>query len=232
MKSANQYRMRRLASCLLACAAVTGLSACGGTTTVVTESHSSAPTGSTQTGAASTSSTPSGTSSTGASSTTATATTSTGAASATPTAGVPACVASMLKLGYLGGEGATGHGELGFSLTNVSAGACHTYGYPGVQFLSSAGAALPTNSTRTTDDFFGHLTLATLTIDPGSEASFRLVTTHGEASDAGCTTAAQLQVIPPDDTHTLVATIPNGTYECGTVTVSPVEQGTTAFTGG
>ncbi|HWF55287.1 MAG TPA: DUF4232 domain-containing protein [Solirubrobacteraceae bacterium] len=145
---------------------------------------------------------------------------------------MPACTAAMLKLGYLGGEGATGHGELGFSLTNESGNPCHTYGYPGVQFLSSAGSALPTTSTRTTDDFFGHLPLSGLSVAAGSEVSFRLVTTHGESSDAGCTTAAQLQVIPPNDTHTLVVMIPNGTYECGTATVSPLQPGTTAFRGG
>jgi hypothetical protein len=49
------------------------------------------------------------------------------------------------------------------------------------------------------------------------------------AGSGGCATAAQLQVIPPDDTHTLVVTIPNGTFECGSADVSPVQPGTSAL---
>ncbi len=118
---------------------------------------------------------------------------------------------------------------MGFSLTNTTDQACHTFGYPGVLFRSSSGAALPTRSVRATHDFFGSVPARGLRVAPGGVVSFRLTTTHGEASDAGCRTAAQLQVIPPDDTHTLVVTIPNGVYECGSVTVSPVAPGTTAF---
>jgi hypothetical protein len=151
------------------------------------------------------------------------------------TGATAACTAATLKLGYLGGQGATGHGELGFSLTNTGSASCHTYGYPGVQFLSTSGAALPTNSTRTTSDFFGSLPEHVVTVAPGAEVSFRLGVTHvaqGNDSAAGCVTAAQLQVIPPDDTHTLVITLPSGgAYECGTATVSPVQPGTSAFSG-
>jgi hypothetical protein len=135
----------------------------------------------------------------------------------------------MLKAGYLGGQGATGHGELGFSLTNTSGSSCHTFGYPGVQFLAGSGAALPTKSTRTTSDFFGKTPLAGLTVVANSPVSFRLGVTHGAGGSAGCTTAAELQVIPPNDTHTLVVKIPGGAYECGTATVSPLQPGTTAF---
>ena len=136
----------------------------------------------------------------------------------------------MLKLSYLGGQGATGHGEIAFSLTNTSGEACHTYGYPGVQFQTATGSALPTNSMRTTQDFFGSAPLQELVVAPGANVSFRLGVTHGEASSAGCMTAAQLQVIPPDDTHTLVVAIPNGgAYECGSTTVTPLQPGNGAF---
>jgi hypothetical protein len=188
------------------------LTACGGsTTTTVT----SAP-------AAGTSSTPS-TPSTGSAGATATT------APNTATSGTPACVASMLSLSYLGGQGATGHGELGFALRNHGGAACHTFGYPGVLFLGKSGKALPTNSTRTTHDFFGTAPATRLLIAPGESVSFRIGVTHGINSTAGCATAYALQVIPPDDTVMLSTPIPNGAFECRTATVSPLRPGTTAY---
>jgi Domain of unknown function (DUF4232) len=147
---------------------------------------------------------------------------------ATPTAS-GACVASELALSFLGGQGATGHGLLGFALRNTSGHSCRTYGYPGVLFLGSNGQALPTEPTHTTQDFFGSAPLAKLVVAPGATVSFRLGVTHGSASSAGCTTAYGLQVIPPDDTATLRTTMRGGVYECGKVTVSPMQAGTSAY---
>ena len=141
-----------------------------------------------------------------------------------------ACTAADLALSFLGGQGATGHGELGFELRNISSSTCHTYGYPGVLFLDRAGKALPTDSTRTTQDFFGSVPAKKLDVAPGQSVSFRLGVTHGAASPVGCTTAYGLQVIPPDDTATLhVAIVNGGAYECRTATVSPLQEGTSAF---
>ena len=141
-----------------------------------------------------------------------------------------ACTAADLALSFLGGQGATGHGELGFELRNISSSTCHTYGYPGVLFLDRAGKALPTDSTRTTQDFFGSVPEKKLDVAPGQSVSFRLGVTHGAASPVGCTTAYGLQVIPPDDTATLhVAIVNGGAYECRTATVSPLQEGTSAF---
>ena len=134
-----------------------------------------------------------------------------------------------MSLTYLGGLGATGHGELGFALRNTSSQACSTIGYPGIQFLDRSGSPLPTIPTHTTQDFFGSVPRAPLTVAPGATVSFRLGVTHGAASPAGCTTAYGLQVIPPDDTASLRTTILNGAYECQTATVSPVARGTSAF---
>jgi hypothetical protein len=138
-------------------------------------------------------------------------------------------VAADLALSYLGQQGATGHGELGFALRNTSSRSCHTYGFPGVLFLDKGGGALPTESTRTTHDFFGTAPEVPLVIAPGEMVSFRLGVTHGVTSTADCTTAYGLQVIPPDDTHTLVTTIPGGAYECRTATVSPLRPGHSAY---
>jgi Domain of unknown function (DUF4232) len=205
--------VRPLASALLALAVVLALSACGSsTTTSVTVASGTGQTS---------------TSSSASTSTSATQTTS--STSTSVSSGTPLCTASLLSLSYLGGQGATGHGELGFALKNTSSASCHTFGYPGVLFLDKAGGALPTNSTRTTHDFFGTAPEVAIVLAPGESASFRLGVTHGMASTAGCTTADGLQVIPPDDTHTLRVSLPNGAYECGTATVSPLRPGSSAY---
>jgi hypothetical protein len=139
------------------------------------------------------------------------------------------CKAAGLALSYLGGQGATGHGELGFALKNTGASACATGGYPGIQFLAKDGSALSTTPQHTTDDFFGHLAVQRLTLQPGQTASFRLGVSHGGGASTGCTTADGLQVIAPNDTATLRVQIPNGASECGTATVSPLQPGTSAF---
>jgi hypothetical protein len=163
-----------------------------------------------------------------------TTTTSTAPATSTTTAAgsTPACVASMLALSFLGGEGATGHIELGFALRNTSSAPCHTYGYPGVLFLNKNEQGLTTITTRTTHDFFGSLPIAVLTVAPGAEVSFRLGTSDVTGSGPSCATATGLQVIAPDDTATLKTALSPSTYECGTVTVSPLQPGTSAFTKG
>lgn len=148
-----------------------------------------------------------------------------------PSSEPPPCVAADLSLTFLGGQGATGHGELGFALRNTSPRTCSTIGYPGVQFLDRAGGALPTIATHTTQDFFGQIPELPLTVASGEVVSFRLGVTHGMTSTVGCTTAYGLQVIPPNDTATLRIAIPNGAYECRTATVSPLAQGTTAYLG-
>jgi hypothetical protein len=153
-----------------------------------------------------------------------------------PGAGTPACTAAMLKLSYLGGQGATGHALLAFALTNATGSSCHTYGYPGVEFLSAAGKPLPTNAIRTVHDFFGPAPARVLTLAPGQAASFRLGTTDQGAggSSAGCQTASALQVIPPDDTHALSVGIGSsgGAYECGTASVTPLQPGSSALPSG
>jgi hypothetical protein len=169
------------------------------------------------------------TSTTSAATSSAASTTSGSGAGGASVAGPAQCRAAGLALTYLGGQGATGHGELGFALRNTTHSSCSTGGYPGIQFLDRSGGALPTTPTHTTSDFFGTLPLAPVTVTPGSSFSFRLGVSHGGGTGAGCTTAYGLQVIPPNDTATLRVDIPGGASECGATTVSPVQPGTSAF---
>jgi Protein of unknown function (DUF4232) len=216
----EHHRMRLAAAVLSALIALT-IAACGG-------SSNSAATSTTQDVPATSSTTTTAGASTTAPASTTTVVTST-VSSTTTAAGPPPCVAADLSLSYLGQQGATGHGELGFALRNTSSRSCHTYGYPGVLFLDKGGHALPTDSTRTTRDFFGTAPEVPLVIAPGSNVSFRLGVTHGVTGTADCTTAYGLQVIPPDDTHTVVTTIPGGAYECRTATVSPLRPADSAY---
>jgi hypothetical protein len=226
--------MMRTSLAGLALVAAVALSACGGGGGQTTQaSNLSAPTratgaqsstaGATGTATATTSATGTQTATT---SQTGTATANSGGASAD--ASGAQCKAAGLTLSYLGGQGATGHGELGFALKNTGA-ACRTGGYPGIQFLSQSGAALPTTPQHTTDDFFGHLPLQRIALQPGQTASFRLGVSHGGGSSTPCHTAYGLQAIAPNDTATLRVQIPNGASECGQTTVSPLQPGTSAF---
>jgi hypothetical protein len=142
---------------------------------------------------------------------------------------LPPCVAADLSLSFLGQQGGLGHGLLGFTLRNKSASSCRTGGYPGVLFLDSSGRGLTTASQRVTHDFFGTAPVVPIVLDPGQSTSFRLGTTHVPQGSATCTTAAALQVIPPNDTATLKTTIPNGAYECQALTVSPLRPGVSAY---
>lgn len=152
-----------------------------------------------------------------------------GATTTTTVNGTRPCTAATLALSFLGQQGATGHGELGFALRNTASLSCVTGGYPGVQFLDRDGGALPTTPTHTTSDFFGHTSVRALTVASEESVSFRLGVTHGAGSSAGCTTAHALQVIAPNDTATLKVAIPDGATECSTATVSPVAPGDSAY---
>lgn len=229
MQFTKHDRMRRLLLLGLPGLAAVLLSACGGSSS--SDTHFTSPT-TTSAAPATTRAAPT--------TTTAPATTPAASPSTTPTtttaatagAGTPPCRAADLSLSYLGGLGATGHGELGFALRNTGTQECSTIGFPGIQFLGRAGRALPTIPTHTTQDFFGSVPETQLTLAPGATASFRLGVTHGAASTVGCVTAYGLQVIPPNDTASLRTAIPNGAYECRTATVSPLARGTTAYSSG
>jgi len=194
---------------LVPCAAL-AIAACGSS-----NSSSSAPaTGTTATVTVTTPATTSGTQTT--------------QATTTPV-GPPICRAATLALSYLGSQGAAGHGLLGFALKNTGTATCSTVGYPGVLFLDKSGKPLPTTPTRATHDYFGSAPKVALRVAPGATVSFRIGVTHVPTGNAKCTTASELQVIPPNDTSPLKISIPGGAYQCGTATVSPLRPGRSAY---
>lgn len=222
----------RAASLLVVCAA---LAACGSSAHPVASTvPASAATGTTPpagSAPAATATTPA----TGAATTPATSTapTSTSPTTAPPTSpGTPTparpslCTAPDLALSVLSQQGAAGHGVIVLALRNTSGHTCHTFGFPGVQFLGAGDNALTTVPTRVTSDFVGPVPERALSLAAGQTASFRLVLSHVTSVPGACATAQALQVIAPDDTQTLRT--PLAATECGVVTVSPLQPGLTA----
>ncbi|WP_249009571.1 DUF4232 domain-containing protein [Conexibacter sp. DBS9H8] len=154
----------------------------------------------------------------------------TGLTTAAP-AGTPACVGADLHAAAVPPNGATGTILLGFTLTNVSAHPCVTYGWPGFSFLESAGVVAPTATTRSTRDILGPTPPRRFIIAPAAEASFRVTVhdTNAQGGEGGCRSYTGVQIIVPNDTAALVTAIPNGPVQsCGTVAVSPLEPGASA----
>lgn len=220
-------RVKFLAAAVLALT----VAGCGSSNTGATTSHPPASTGSAQApnaGPATTTSAPPSTTAT-----TSTPTTSTSTTAASGGAGLAgsgsACTAADLTPAFLNSNGAAGHVVLAFTLKNTGSSSCHTYGFPGVEFLTRSGAPITTNATRTTTDFAGHLPESEVTISPGSQASFRMVTSDVASSQSACQTAWGLQIYAPDDTTPMKTTMPEGISVCnGTATVSPLVAGTGA----
>ena len=150
--------------------------------------------------------------------------------STTPGASGAACTASDLTPSYLGSNGAAGTIVLGFALKNTGSRSCHTYGWPGVQFLSSSDAALPTGATRTTGDVVGSTPANLLTLAPGQESSFRMVVSDMGPNGSNCPTASALQIYAPDDTVKMKVAL-SGVAACGKGTLSPMLPGDSAFAG-
>jgi hypothetical protein len=225
------HEMKRWVPSLIALAAVLAAAGCGGstaTTTVVrtvTESASPTVTATTESQTDSSSDTQADAPTSSTDATTGSITTSSGTSPALPSS----CRAADLSLSFLGQQGATGHGELGFALKNTSSNTCTAVGYPGVLFFGRAGSPLPTIPDHTTQDLFGSTPLLRLAVAPGKSVSFRLTVTHGIDSTAGCSTAYSLRVTPPRDTATLRVSIPDGAYQCQKTTVSPLQPGDSAY---
>ncbi len=173
------------------------------------------------------------TSATGTSTTTLTGTTTTGTTTTgtttTPTVSSDACVAADLTPSFLGTNGAAGTIALGFALTNSGSSVCTTYGWPGVEFLSSTGAGISTDAVRTTSDMLGDTPAADISLKPGQKVSFRLIASDFASGTSTCPNATELQIIAPNDMPTMTVPISGGIPACGHATLSPLMVGTSAW---
>ena len=82
-----------------------------------------------------------------------------------------------------------------------------------------------------TVDFFSAIPNREIVLRPGGLASFRLVTTNGGQSVAACPKALQVKVVLPQESGGRA--LPFVGIVCpGTVTVSRIAQGKSAYQGG
>ncbi len=242
MDSPNNGQMRRCVTGLAAVSLAVLAAACGstspGTTTrtlTVVRTVTTTVTAAATTTAATTTATTTAATTTAATTTAATTPATTTAPSTTSTAAGTsvACTAATLEASFLGSNAATGTVVLSFSLRNSSERPCHTYGFPGVAFVSTAGAPISTTVSHTTQDLLGSTPELELVLAPGDQASFRMVTTDTGAGggDSGCDHVSGVQIIAPDDTVPMRVSLPSGAVECGRTGVSPLLAGSNAVPG-
>jgi hypothetical protein len=170
--------------------------------------------------------------STAASTSTATTQTSTGKSSTATTSSTPTrCAPGGLRISAGRGSIATGHVESPFLIRNTSGGRCTLRGFPSITALGSTGQALAVKVKPVAVDFFAPIPNREVALPAGRSASFRLVTTNGGQSVSGCPRARQVRVALPHDPAT--QTLPFVAIVCpGTVTVSRIAAGRSAYQGG
>jgi hypothetical protein len=183
---------------------VVGLAACGG-------SSSTAPptTGAT----ASTGSTPP---------TTVPSPTSTGGS--TTTTGIPACQTAALAISLGAPNGSAGSTHYGLTFHNTGAGKCTLYGYPGVSFLDATAHQIGAPAQR-----LGGSGPATVTLVPGGDGfSTVAVTDPGIPPCSGATTATEVRVFPPGETHPSTVAAPSSLQVCSSPNTTAYRSATVA----
>jgi Protein of unknown function (DUF4232) len=134
-----------------------------------------------------------------------------GTAAAAPSAGgSKACATSDLSLQVIqGAQEQSSTGSFYIQLTNVSGATCTLYGFPGIDLAGSDGASLGMKDVWTVKNAMSggeH----TQTLAPNtSSAAFVTYPTEPAAQTKGDPQAAEVRVIPPDQTTALTAKIDN-----------------------
>jgi hypothetical protein len=139
------------------------------------------------------------------------------------TAGTTTCAPTNLSGSVVGSSGAAGTIEITVALKSTATTPCTLAGYPGLQLLSSTGAALPTNVERKGNYSFTAMAPTTVTVPSGQTAYFNVgYSDVPTANETSCPTASMLEVTPPNDTDHLVITATLAPCGGGTLVVSPV----------
>jgi hypothetical protein len=133
------------------------------------------------------------------------------------------CWTDDMKPAYLGSSALAGSILAYFSLTNTESATCHTYGYPKIEFLSSAGGVLLAQIGHSKKTSFDTPTPATMVnLAPGQKAYFKIVSTSTGPSGRSCAKATEMELTVPYDSLAQTVPVPGGVPACGAVTVSPV----------
>jgi hypothetical protein len=134
------------------------------------------------------------------------------------------CQTEQLVLKEVTDDAGAGNQALILSLINESNTPCQVEGYPTVQFLASNQEPLNLDTDETTQTYFLSTSPAqAIMLQPTDEAHFEVAFEVMPVGDQqSCPTAAQLEVIPPNQTEAM--TLPVNTQVCGTqIKVTPVQ---------
>ena len=142
-------------------------------------------------------------------------------------AGVAACRAAQLQMATGQSNGAAGTIELSVTMKNGSGTGCSMNGYPGMQLLSSTGAALPTNVVRGGGPSFpvaaANGAPTSFVLAPQSSAGFYLSYEDVPVgTETSCPTSSQAEITPPNAFDHAVVALQIAPCGGGTVHVSPV----------
>jgi hypothetical protein len=151
------------------------------------------------------------------------ASTSSTVATSTTTAGTARCATSALTASVVGSSGAAGTIETTLGLKSAASAPCVLGGYPGLQLLSSSGAALPTKVIRGGHYTFTSMAPTTVTLTTGQSVYFNIGYSDVPVdNETNCPTSSSLEVTPPNSYTHLVVTASLAPCGGGTVVVSPV----------
>ncbi|NNN22315.1 MAG: DUF4232 domain-containing protein [Acidimicrobiales bacterium] len=162
-------------------------------------------------------------------STTATGTSTSATSSPVATTTKPSigrCTRGNLSAAKGSSQGAAGTIAAEITFTNVGTSTCTLDGYPGLQLLSSTGAALPTNVVRG-GAAGASVTPSNIALVTNGKASFVLsfsdVPTGNQTT---CPNSAQVEITPPNDFGYLTIPLVISPCDSGKINVSAVFAGT------
>ncbi|HEY4928138.1 MAG TPA: DUF4232 domain-containing protein [Acidimicrobiales bacterium] len=152
------------------------------------------------------------TTTTGAATTTtaASATTSTSGSTSTTRTSITGCASSGLAVTLGSANGTAGSVHYPIAFRNTTSSACTLYGFPGVSFLTAGGTQIGVPAQRESGVAF-----ATITLAPNGLAYSSVgVTDPGIPPCTGSSTATQVRVFPPGETHAILVAAPSGIAVC------------------
>ncbi|GHI03494.1 lipoprotein [Streptomyces cellostaticus] len=119
------------------------------------------------------------------------------------------CSTSDVAFSIGANEPGAGRENFSLILTNISAGTCTLYGYPGAEFRDAKNNAVTTNPVRVAPSS------GLVSLRPGTRATAQLSFSDPATSGAVSAAPARLVVTPPDETRTLSAAWTHGAVPTG-----------------
>jgi hypothetical protein len=113
------------------------------------------------------------------------------------------CHTSALSVATGPGDSAAGHPTVLLIFTNTSGASCAVAGYVGLQMVDGSGNALPTNVVPNGGMLSNQPLAGVVMLAPGQQASTLVMWTDVPSGAQACTTAAKLDVTPPDESTSL-----------------------------